>query len=216
MANCTPWYYPMDATFDNDDQKLILCDASAAIVFEEYFSEANCSQCKADCDWTEYSAELVATTLNTDTLCSYVGSNGNQFNPLDDIQSHLEETQGTIFSLFSEMMENKGRSINIETPSFNDTEVFKEYLLGHCIENLANEDLIISFTISSPYITVVEKTEKVSFSDRLGIIGGTIGLFTGMSLISVVEAFYWITKGFLGHLMSTGCRSPAVKNRQNK
>ncbi len=38
---------------------------------------------------------------------------------------------------------------------------------------------------------------KVGFSEKLGIAGGTIGLFSGLSLVSVVEVAYWIIRAIL-------------------
>ncbi len=40
----------------------------------------------------------------------------------------------------------------------------------------------------------IKRHFKASFSDRLGVIGGTLGLFTGISIISMVEAGFWFLK----------------------
>lgn len=216
MANCTPWYYPMDATFDpSEDRNLILCDASAAIEFERHFSAANCAKCKADCDWTEYTTELVSTNLNAETLCSFAAEKSGLFDPLEDMKTSFEETQGVIFTLFNEILERgRNETIYFKSPNFNDTEWFQQYVGEYCVKNLADEDLMLVFSIGLPYASIVEKTQKVSFSDRLGIIGGTIGLFTGMSLISIVEALFWISKALFGGLMKSGCLSRRTKRRK--
>ena len=36
----------------------------------------------------------------------------------------------------------------------------------------------------------------IVFPDKLSILGGTLGLFTGMSLLSVVEAVFWTLNAF--------------------
>ncbi len=68
--------------------------------------------------------------------------------------------------------------------------------------------------VAKPTVLRVEKRKNASFADQLGTVGeiikeglkhigishcnrsfnsgGTVGLFTGLSLISVVEALYWI------------------------
>ena len=43
----------------------------------------------------------------------------------------------------------------------------------------------------------IEKDRKVTFEAQLGVIGGTMGLLTGFSIISTVEVIYFIVKFFL-------------------
>lgn len=91
--------------------------------------------------------------------------------------------------------------------------------LGTMICELAfNHDIAkLTIEIAQPRVVEVVKDNKVTFPDILGTIGelacyvknltlfnlwkmdcmfsgGTIGLFTGLSLISVIEIFFWIYK----------------------
>ena len=43
----------------------------------------------------------------------------------------------------------------------------------------------------------IEKDRKVTFEAQLGVIGGTMGLLTGFSIISTVEIVYFIVKFIL-------------------
>ncbi len=43
----------------------------------------------------------------------------------------------------------------------------------------------------------IERDEKVTVQAQLGLIGGTMGLLTGFSLLSAVEVIYFIIKFFL-------------------
>ena len=43
----------------------------------------------------------------------------------------------------------------------------------------------------------IEKDEKVTTEAALGLIGGTMGLFTGFSILSGVEIIYFILKNLL-------------------
>ena len=43
----------------------------------------------------------------------------------------------------------------------------------------------------------IEKDEKVTLEASLGLIGGTMGLFTGFSMISGVEIIYYLAKFFM-------------------
>ena len=57
-----------------------------------------------------------------------------------------------------------------------------------------NEVVKLTIQIDEPTMMMIEKDVSASFTDRLGVVGGTIGLFTGLSLISMVEILYWIIK----------------------
>ena len=39
---------------------------------------------------------------------------------------------------------------------------------------------------------VIEANARFTLMDQIGLLGGTIGLFTGLSLVSLVEAAFWI------------------------
>ena len=43
--------------------------------------------------------------------------------------------------------------------------------------------------INSPTFDLITKDAKTTFMDRLAVIGGTLGLFTGFSVISGIEVF---------------------------
>ena len=40
----------------------------------------------------------------------------------------------------------------------------------------------------------VEKDTKLTIEAQVGLIGGTLGLFAGVSIISMVELIYWIAR----------------------
>ena len=43
----------------------------------------------------------------------------------------------------------------------------------------------------------IEKDEKVTLEAALGLIGGTMGLFTGFSILSGVEIIYYLIRFFM-------------------
>ena len=57
----------------------------------------------------------------------------------------------------------------------------------------------ITMEISEPMVTNVQRDIKVTFVDQLGTIGGTLGLFCGLSIVSMVEFVYWIYKAVIDH-----------------
>ena len=57
--------------------------------------------------------------------------------------------------------------------------------------SLENNVNIIMF-IKEPTMIQLIKDVRLSFADKLGIFGGTIGVFTGISFITMIELTYWI------------------------
>ena len=53
----------------------------------------------------------------------------------------------------------------------------------------------------TPTFDRITKDEKANFETKLSVIGGTMGLLTGFSLISSVEIVYFGVKIFLGAIM---------------
>ena len=48
---------------------------------------------------------------------------------------------------------------------------------------------VVTIYINSPTFDLITKDAKTTFMDRLAVIGGTLGLFTGFSVISGIEVF---------------------------
>ena len=46
--------------------------------------------------------------------------------------------------------------------------------------------------MTSPAYLKMTQSAKVTLSDKISSIGGTLGLFTGFSLLAIVEILYWI------------------------
>ena len=67
---------------------------------------------------------------------------------------------------------------------FRNGSLCKEYIRNY-----------VSFvSVESPTTSVIKskREKRISFNDQLGTIGGTLGLFTGMSLLSIVEILFLI------------------------
>ena len=55
--------------------------------------------------------------------------------------------------------------------------------------------------ISSPYCQIV-RDEKLKFEAQLSLIGGTMGLLTGFSIISAVEILVFLIKLFVRGILA--------------
>ena len=58
------------------------------------------------------------------------------------------------------------------------------FILGWEPENNLH---VVTIFINSPTFDLITKDAKTTFMDRLAVIGGTLGLFTGFSIISGIE-----------------------------
>ena len=79
-----------------------------------------------------------------------------------------------------------------------------EYYTILC-KRIQNEDKAkITVILKGPTFKKYRRSLRVTFTDRLGSIGGTLGLFSGFSLMAIIELIHWICK--------VGC-SVFLKNR---
>ena len=53
---------------------------------------------------------------------------------------------------------------------------------------------LISIYMDSSTFDQIEKDKKVTLETQLGVIGGTMGLLTGFSILSGIEIIYYICK----------------------
>ena len=62
---------------------------------------------------------------------------------------------------------------------------------------MPNKMQIVNVQLGTPTFDEVERSERVTIEAALGLIGGTMGLFTGFSILSGVEIVYHLAKVFM-------------------
>ena len=55
----------------------------------------------------------------------------------------------------------------------------------------------VKIYFATPTFNLVTKDEKANFEDKLSSIGGTMGLFTGFSILSAMEIIYFAGKALI-------------------
>ena len=71
------------------------------------------------------------------------------------------------------------------------------------LQNLTNNDelveerfrkdiSVLNFFFDTPIITQIGLEMRVSLFDKLSAIGGTLGLYTGISIITMIETVWWL------------------------
>ena len=60
---------------------------------------------------------------------------------------------------------------------------------------------IVSIEAATNNIVKSIKAKRVTFTDQLGTIGGTLGLFSGISILSVIEILFCVARLFKNVMM---------------
>lgn len=192
-CNCLPWYFPNDPTNDS----LMICDLYGNLCFDQFFKkfgnqvEAQC-QCWPDCHTSRYSITEKNFPLDPDQLCHdkksipYGLASRIAFYSLSNLFYKFYKISNDDFNFAS--MDDDSRIIEI------------------CYQLVKNDLARVSVTFASKdYIRTIKDT-RVTLIGQLGVFGGTLGLFTGMSILSIIEMTFWIFKFFMNLLKALASR----------
>ena len=59
-------------------------------------------------------------------------------------------------------------------------------------ERFKKDISVLNFFFDTPIITQIGLEMRVSMFDKLSAIGGTLGLYTGISIITMIETVWWL------------------------
>ena len=74
-------------------------------------------------------------------------------------------------------------------------------------ERFKRDISVLNFFFDTPIITQIGLEMRVSMFDRLSAIGGTLGLYTGVSIITMIETVWWF-----GQFIAFALRGKQNKN----
>ena len=66
--------------------------------------------------------------------------------------------------------------------------------VGSVLKKRIRSIAVFSVNYERPIVNVIIKDQRSSLSDKISSIGGTLGLFTGFSILSIIEMVYWACK----------------------
>ena len=176
VCKCMPWFY------SNTIKTVPICDSFSAHCFEHFISdESNYKKCNEHCleDCSGFPITVVSSyvPLNAINVCKEGGFFKNQL--IHSFRQHFA------FENYKTLITGDGQIPDLQASLANGSLCCK-----------FTEKYVGMVTVESPTSTVTKSARepRVTLIDQLGTIGGTLGLFTGMSLLSMIEiAFFLIT-----------------------
>eukprot|EP00095_Tigriopus_kingsejongensis_P002325 maker-scaffold347_size200506-snap-gene-1.26 protein:Tk02325 transcript:maker-scaffold347_size200506-snap-gene-1.26-mRNA-1 annotation:"pickpocket" len=172
---CVPWNYMSNLT------EIEICDDEATKYFNFFlqntsFIQEHCN-CPQDCHQLEFTYSETIKPIDFKSLC--------KIEPGTEDESDLYWSFPKILQRYENVFMGQLRAIR-------DGKVYNEY--DECVSLWSKEMTLVEFKLDSPTYTRMTKEAKTSFIDKVATIGGTLGLFTGMSIISMFEICYWFMK----------------------
>ncbi len=164
----------------------------------------DCSaECLPDCEETAYDLQIDTTNLDAEELCKN--------KPMRTMALGLWNSTGNVLTWMFQQSRAMSNVMISDMYADQDFRVESGLALKICNTMMKKNMARVILEVAKPNVMGVEKQKKATFPDQLGtvgkvklfrmrkapsaiflLIGGTIGLFTGLSLISVIEAIYWL------------------------
>ena len=202
---CVPWDYPA-AEVKGQGNPWPLCPSQKAEEFKRAMKRSGKGQdCLADCETVDFQYENSVTTrvLVEHLLCKersqrpMAKANRELYDmniPLEDIFSRLSP-----YDLYSAFMERfllrNPLNPGLLSTSLRDPEFLREDLeVEKCNLTLRSRYAYVSVMMAVPKVTRIKKDIRYTFTGMIATLGGTLGLFTGMSILSMVEVIFWAVK----------------------
>jgi len=155
------------------NESIPICDYRGVecgdIMINNMDTKSECPTCLNDCDVYKYEYSVSSTFLDAAQICKLEASTYQR---------------GSVPSKLFRFIEKVFYEWDI-----ND----KEYCIRQ-IENYA----FVEIQLASQLVTRINRDERTSFADIISNLGGTLGLFTGMSILSLIEFIFWFGRAVFG------------------
>ena len=153
-----------------------MCDMFGSRCFEEIMSKDDhykLEKCYENCKETQYNLMPSYVPLDIESICS------------ESFMKSFVKKQMWRFEFFDKF-DDLSKTCKDEEREEYLNKVCKDYVNRY----------VSYVSIDSPIngVTKSVREQRVNFSEKLAIFGGTLGLFSGMSLLSIMEIFCFITR----------------------
>ena len=179
-CKCIPWDMVRPDNFNPE-----LCDSIGNLCFYSKMRnvtyQRNSCKCQPLCNVKKFTTTETISPLETTSKCK-VGNNRNRF-LLNFVFPRIPQSK----IIETNIKDLKG-GVLIPPEYFYEQEYAKNVCPKKILENMA---IIQVKVIDSSYVKM-RQSLRTSFGEKIGVLGGTLGLFTGFSVMVLVEIAYWI------------------------
>ena len=194
-CKCYPWYIPRNS---GDKEKLPLCGRIGNQCFakqlKRFHDEATyCKHCKDDCTMVHFFSTLQREPFSTNQL-----ERDMLFNP--------EKSTGMLSNYLIDP-----ERVFTDDLSRNITKFFYNLSSDEALarERFRRDIAVLNFFFDTPIITLIQLELKTTMFDMISAVGGTLGLFTGISVITIAEIGWWVWA-----FVAASIRNSSVKAKQ--
>lgn len=198
---CIPWFLPPV------NASLPLCDGFWTYIFQHYMGtdhDENCQMCQPDCELITFHPIESKEKLDPKVICGSLRRKREDNFSFDAQRiAQLKLTQENVFLWrlkqilrgergqylgpnWADLISNESTTLINEGPEFQ----------AACEDIVTKDIAIVEVEMMQNHMQKIMKQRRVQFSDKLGTLGGTLGLFTGMSFIGFVEIIFVIFQAF--------------------
>lgn len=182
QCKCIPWDLPRT----NNDMLFPICDSAGNFCFhskmkDHTFMGSSC-YCLPSCNSIKFSYTEKPITTNLKKRCfpsspGYIATSRK----FDYTWPNIAKLQHYYAS----------GSYNSSSTNWNEVFSNKPPTEELC-QNLYESDIaVVEIQIEGQSYVKMRQSLRVTFTDKLGTIGGTLGICTGFSVLALVEALYW-------------------------
>ena len=214
--SCAPWYYPMDANIPQQ-----LCNPwnteKFLKIIQKKIPDNLCKHCLPDCTTTNYETSIAYGRLRkcdrtnlggTSMLCDLVDGPFNPAPWMATAQKDFRNANQTIpwyldtdflhYSNDTGVKRFTNRRLKIADERKKSSLIFLSELEGEQTYDAFEKDIgIVNIFFAKEKILKYVTSNRMSILEFLVQIGGTLGFYMGVSIISVIEIIYWFTFRFL-------------------
>ena len=152
--------------------------------FKDYGLFDNKCFCLSDCENVKYSKFATLKPLDMDVCTN--PSDLNYF--LNSVSSVKLNQEALILSKMLVPMKNVSDLDKIVD------KIMQNHDEKICEKIKTRDRSTLEIRLEGPTFMILKRSQRVTFVDKLGSIGGTLGLFSGFSLLAIMELIHWICK----------------------
>jgi len=217
-AGCIPWDYPLPESLKMAERCYSLESnrGKDLIKFHNAMNAPDITQgcsCEPDCEFHTYDFQINTQALDVEELCTF---SGEQHNPeMDMVLREWEHTNSPLIHWYNAIVKNR-TEYNIDEILSDEVNLIhglpESEATAMCIDMFKRSIVKVAIEVDDTNSQEYLQDLSTTIAEAIGVVGGTLGLFTGASLISIFEFVYWLYRA----LFDAICRRRERKRVLNK